>query len=127
MAADAERSRGGGRVKAVKVILVSVIVTVRVVFRVVVAVAAATATVRRRLKIIVPSVEPKLKDLSDEFRREEGRLKDRRDSREMLLRVPLEPAGVSDSYEVWVHVIGGYLGTHVIGVCSRYLGTGAEE
>ena len=111
----------------VLVILVSVIVTVRVVFRVVVAVAAATATVRRRLKIIVPSVEPKLKDLSDEFRREEGRLKDRRDSREMLLRVPLEPAGVSDSYEVWVHVIGGYLGTHVIGVYSRYLGTGAEE
>ena len=77
--------------------------------------------------LVVPRVEPVLEDLSDEFRREEGRLKDRRDSREMLLRVPLEPAGVSDSYEVWVHVIGGYLGTHVIGVYSRYLGTGAEE
>ena len=111
MAADAERSRGGGRVRAVQVTLVSVIVTVRVVFRVVVAVAAATATVRRRLKIIVPSVEPKLKDFPDEFRREEGRLKDRRDSREMLLRVPLEPAGVSDSYDsdVRVRVIDSYL------------------
>ena len=54
-------------------------------------------------------MEMELKDLSDEFRREEWRLKDRRDSREMLLRVPLEPAGVSDPYDVRVRVIGGDL------------------
>ena len=41
----------------------SLVVTVVIV----IVIAAATATVRRRLKIIVPSVEPKLKDLSDEF------------------------------------------------------------
>ena len=79
------------------------------------------------LHSVVARVEPELEDLPDEFRREEGRLKDRRDPRDVGLSVSLESAGVSDSYEVWVHVIGGYLGTHVIGVYSRYLGTGAEE
>ena len=58
---------------------------------------------------VVPRVEPELKDLSDEFRREEGRLKDRRDPRDVGLSVSLESAGVSDSYEVWVRVIGGEL------------------
>ena len=55
--------------------------------------------------LVVPRVEPVLEDLSDEFRREEGRLKDRRDPGEVLLRVPLEPAGVSDSLEVRVRRI----------------------
>ena len=65
--------------------------------------------------LVVPRVEPELEDLSDEFRREEGRLEDRRDPGEVLLRVPLEPAGVSDSYDVRARVVG------------RDLGTGAEE
>ena len=59
--------------------------------------------------LVVPRVEPVLEDLSDEFRREEGRFEDRRDPGEVLLRVPSEPAGVSDSYDVPVRVIGGYL------------------
>ena len=59
--------------------------------------------------LVVPRVEPVLEDLSDEFRREEGRFEDRRDPGDVLLRVPLEPAGVSDSYDVPVRVIGGYL------------------
>ena len=59
--------------------------------------------------LVVPRVEPVLEDLSDEFRREEGRFEDRRDPGEVLLRVPSEPAGVSDSYDVRARVIGGYL------------------
>ena len=60
--------------------------------------------------LVVPRVEPELEDLSDEFRREEGRRReDRRDPCEVLLRVSLEPAGVSNSYDVSVRVIGGYL------------------
>ena len=54
-------------------------------------------------------MEPKREDLADEFRREEGRLKDRRDPRDVGLRVSLEPTGVSDSYEVRLRVIGGDL------------------
>jgi len=65
--------------------------------------------------LVVPRVEPVLEDLSDEFRREEGRFEDRRDPGEVLLRVPSEPAGVSDSYDVRARVVG------------RDLGTGAEE
>ena len=49
------------------------------------------------------------KDFPDELRREEGRLKDRRDLRDVGLRVSLESAGVPDSYEVRLRVIGGYL------------------
>ena len=52
--------------------------------------------------LVVPRVEPVLEDLSDEFRREEGRLEDRRDPHEVGLRVSLEPAGVSDPPEVRV-------------------------
>ena len=48
-------------------------------------------------------------DLSDQFRREEGRLEDRRDPRDVGLSVSLEPARVSDSYDVRGRVIGGYL------------------
>ena len=60
---------------------------------------------------VVPRVEPKLEDLSDELRREEGRLKDRRDPREVSLLVLLEAAVVSDSYDsdVRVRVIDSYL------------------
>ena len=58
---------------------------------------------------VVPRVEPKREDLSDELRREEGCLKDRRDPRDVGLSVSLEPAGVSDSYDVRVRVIGGDL------------------
>ena len=58
---------------------------------------------------VVPRVEPVLEDLSDEFRREEGRLKDRRDPREVGLSVSLESAGVFDSYDVRLRVIGGDL------------------
>ena len=54
-------------------------------------------------------MEPEREDLSDELRREEGRLKVRRDPRDVGLSVSLESAGVSDSYEVWVRVIGGEL------------------
>ena len=54
-------------------------------------------------------MEMELKDLSDEFLREKRRLEDRRDPRDVGLSVPLESAGVSDSYEVWVRVIGGEL------------------
>ena len=54
-------------------------------------------------------MEPKREDLADEFRREEGRREDRRDPSDVGLRVSLESAGVSDSYEVWVRVIGGEL------------------
>ncbi len=50
-----------------------------------------------------------LKDLSDEFLREEGRLEDRRDARDVGLSVSLESAGVSDSYEVRLRVICGDL------------------
>ena len=63
---------------------------------------------------VEPRVKPKLEDLSDEFRREEGCLKDRRDPCEVLLCVLLEAAGVSDPYDVRVselrmRVIGGDL------------------
>ena len=51
-------------------------------------------------------------DLSDELRREEGRLEDRRDPCDVGLRVSLESAGVSDSYEVRLRVIGGDLSAH---------------
>ena len=54
-------------------------------------------------------MEMELEDLPDEFRREEGRLKDRRDPRDVGLRVSLESAGVSDSYEVRLRVICGDL------------------
>ena len=54
-------------------------------------------------------MKPKREDLSDELRREEGRLKDRRDPRDVGLSVSLESAGVSDSYDVRVRVIGGEL------------------
>ena len=56
-------------------------------------------------------MEPEPEDLSDELRREEGRLKDRRDPREVSLLVLLEAAGVSDSYDsdVRVRVIDSYL------------------
>ena len=59
--------------------------------------------------LVVPRVEPVLEDLSDEFRREEGRFEDRRDPGEVLLRVPSEPAGVSDSYDVRARVVCGDL------------------
>ena len=65
--------------------------------------------------LVVPRVEPVLEDLSDEFRREEGRLEDRRDPREVGLLVFFPAAGVSDSYDVRARVVG------------RDLGTGAEE
>ena len=55
-------------------------------------------------------MEMELKDLSDEFLREKRRLEDRRDPRDVGLRVSLESAGVSDSYDVRVRVICGYLG-----------------
>ena len=60
---------------------------------------------------VVPRVEPEPEDLSDELRREEGRLKDRRDPREVSLLVLLEAAVVSDSYDsdVRVRVIDSYL------------------
>ena len=54
-------------------------------------------------------MEMELKDLSDEFLREEGRLEDRRDARDVGLSVSLESAGVSDSYEVRLRVICGDL------------------
>ena len=54
-------------------------------------------------------MEMELKDLSDEFLREKRRLEDRRDPRDVGLSVSLESARVSDSYEVWVRVIGGEL------------------
>ena len=56
-------------------------------------------------------MKPKREDLSDELRREEGRLKDRRDPREVSLLVLLEAAVVSDSYDsdVRVRVIDSYL------------------
>ena len=59
--------------------------------------------------LVVPRVEPVLEDLSDEFRREEGRLEDRRDPRDVGLSVSLESASVSDSYDVRVRVICGDL------------------
>ena len=62
--------------------------------------------------LVVPRVEPELEDLSDEFRREEGRLEDRRDPREVGLLIPFESAGVPDSYDVRLRVIGGYLSAH---------------
>ena len=48
-------------------------------------------------------MEPEPEDLSDELRRE-GRLKDRRDPREVSLLVLLEAAVVSDSYDSDVRV-----------------------
>ena len=54
-------------------------------------------------------MEMELKDFPDEFRREEGRRKDRRDPRDVGLSVSLESAGVSDSYEVRLRVICGDL------------------
>ena len=68
--------------------------------------------------LVVPRVEPVLEDLSDEFRREEGRFEDRRDPRDMGLGVSLESARGDDSEEVLVFRAGVY---------SRYRGTGAEE
>ena len=65
--------------------------------------------------LVVPRVEPVLEDLSDEFRREEGRLEDRRDPGEVLLRVSLEPARGADSPKVTRRIYG------------RKLGTGAEK
>ena len=50
-----------------------------------------------------------LKDFPDEFRREEGCREDRCDPRDVGLRVSLESAGVSDSYEVRLRVICGDL------------------
>ena len=50
-----------------------------------------------------------LKDFPDEFRREEGCREDRRDPCDVGLRVSLESAGVSDSYEVRLRVICGDL------------------
>ena len=50
--------------------------------------------------LVVPRVEPVLEDLSDEFRREEGRLKDRRDPHDVILRVSLESARSDDPPEV---------------------------
>ena len=50
-----------------------------------------------------------LKDFPDEFRREEGRLKDRRDPRDVGLSVSLESAGVPDSFGVRVRVVRGDL------------------
>ena len=61
------------------------------------------------LHSVVARVEPEPEDLSDKFRREEGRLKDRRDPREVGLLVPFESTGVSDSYDVRLRVIGGDL------------------
>ena len=58
-------------------------------------------------------MEPKREDFPDEFRREEGRLEDRRDPRDVGLRVSLESAGVSDSYDVRVRVICGDLSARV--------------
>ena len=55
---------------------------------------------------VVPRVKPKLEDLSDELRREEGRLKDRRDPCEVGLLVPFESASVSDSIEVRARAVG---------------------
>ena len=54
-------------------------------------------------------MEMELKDFSDEFRREEGCREDRRDPHDVGLSVSLESAGVSDSYDVRVRVIGGDL------------------
>ena len=58
---------------------------------------------------VVPRVEPALEVLSDELRREEGRFEDRRDPREVGLLVFFPAAGISDSYDVRLRVIGGYL------------------
>lgn len=57
-------------------------------------------------------MEMEREDLSDELQREEGRLEDRRDPCDVGLRVSLESAGVSDSYEVRLRVIGGDLSAH---------------
>ena len=54
-------------------------------------------------------MEMERKDFPDELRREEGRLEDRSDPRDVGLSVSLKSAGVSDSYEVRLRVIGGYL------------------
>ena len=54
-------------------------------------------------------MEMERKDFPDELRREEGRLENRRDPRDVGLSVSLESAGVSDSYDVRVRVIGGEL------------------
>ena len=54
------------------------------------------------LHSVVARVEPELHDLPDHLGREEGRLKDRRDPREVGVRVFLEAAGVSDSFDVRV-------------------------
>ena len=49
-------------------------------------------------------MEMELKDFPDEFRREEGCREDRCDPRDVGLRVSLESAGVSDSYDVRVRM-----------------------
>ena len=54
-------------------------------------------------------MEMERKDFPDELRREEGRREDRRDPRDVGLSVSLESAGVSDSYDVRLRVIGGDL------------------
>ncbi len=58
---------------------------------------------------VVARVEPELEDFPDEFRREKRRFEDRRDPHDVGLSVSLEPAGVSDSYDVRVRVIVGDL------------------
>ena len=63
-------------------------------------------------------MEMERKNFPDELRREEGRLEDRRDPRDVGLGVSLESARGDDSEEVLVVRVGVY---------SRYLGTGAEE
>ena len=47
---------------------------------------------------VVARVEPELEDFSDELRREEWRLEDRRDPCVMLLRVSLEVLYVGQKY-----------------------------
>ena len=64
--------------------------------------------------LVVPRVEPKLEDLSDEFRREEGRLEDRRDPRDVALRV----LGIRPRRR---------LGEVLASSCYRDLGTGARN
>ena len=64
---------------------------------------------QHNLHSVVARVEPELEDLSDKLRREEGRRKDRCDPCDVGLSVSLESAGVSDSYNVRMRVISGYL------------------
>ena len=67
-------------------------------------------TINKAYSVVARVVEP---ELDDEARwpcgEAERRLEGVRDPREVGLRVLLEAAGVSDSHEVRVRVIGGYL------------------